>query len=88
MFFSFRLTADILTQAFLIQNKTFTLCNILVAIEFSKFERFDYIRIFKYQAFLFYMLCKWILKREKVRDREGNSRKGPRFVFEIEKKSR
>ena len=40
VFFSFCLTADILTQAFLIQNKTFTLCNILIAIEFSNIDHF------------------------------------------------
>ena len=88
MFFSFRLTVDILTQAFLIQNKIFTLCSILLAIEFLNFERFDYIRIFKYRAFLFDLLCQWTLRREKVRDRERNSRKGPKFLFEIEKNLR
>ena len=81
VFFSFRLTANILTQAFFIQNKTFTLNNIFVAIKFSNFERFDYIRIFNYRAFLFYLLRKWTLRREKVWDRERNSRKRPRFFL-------
>ena len=88
VFFSFHLTATILTQAFLIQNKTFTLCNILVAIEFPNFERFHYIRIFKYWAFLFYFMCKRTLRREKFRDRERNSCKGPRFLFEIQRSSK
>ena len=88
VFFSSRWTADILAQAFLVQSKTFTFCNILVAIEFCNFERFDYIRIFKYRLFLFYLLCKWTFRQEKVRDRERNSRKGPRFLFEIEKNLR
>ena len=54
-----------MAQAFLIQSKTFTLCNILVAIEFSNFKHFDYIRIFKYRAFLFYLLSKWTLDGKK-----------------------
>ena len=57
----------------------------LVAIEFLNFELFDHIRVFKYLAFLFYLLCKWILRQGKVRDRERNSRKRPRFLFETEK---
>ena len=55
------------------------------AIEFLNFELFDHIRVFKYLAFLFYLLCKWILRQGKVRDRERNSRKRPRFLFETEK---
>ena len=68
-----------LTHAFLIQNKIFTPSNILVAIEFSNFKRFDYIWIFKYRTFLFYLLCKSTLRRVKVRDGRRNSRKGPSF---------
>ena len=37
---------------------------------------------------MFYLLCKWTLRWEKVRDREKNSRKGPRYLFQIEKNSR
>ena len=60
----------------------------MVAIKISNFERFDYIQNFNYRAFLFYLLSKWTLRWEKVRDREKNSRKGPRYLFQIEKNSR
>ena len=51
VFFTFRLTAIILTQAFLIQNKTFTLCkfwlqsnfrisNVFITFEYSNIEHF------------------------------------------------
>ena len=33
-------------------------------------------------------MCKWTLRGEKFRDRERNSCKGPRFLFEIQRSSK